>query len=60
MRRLVLVGFVVALAWPAAAFAHATLKSEQPGFRQRFERAPAQVVLRFDQGVYPLPKSIVV
>ena len=60
MRRVVLAGFVVALIWPVAAFAHATLKSEEPGFRERFERAPARVVLRFDQGAEALPNSIVV
>jgi len=60
MRRVVLAAFVVALVWPVAAFAHATLTSEQPGFRQRFERAPAGVVLRFDQGADALPNSIVV
>jgi copper transport protein len=60
MRRLVLAGLLVTLAWPAAAFAHATLKSEQPGFRERFERSPARVTLRFDQGVDALPNSIVV
>jgi copper transport protein len=50
--------FVAALALPGTAFAHATLKHENPGFRQRFERPPAQVVLQFDQGVKALPNSI--
>jgi copper transport protein len=60
VRRVVLAGFVVALIWPVAAFAHATLKSEEPGYRERFEQAPARVVLRFDQGAEALPNSIVV
>jgi copper transport protein len=60
MRKLLLAGAVAALLWPAAAFAHATLKSEHPSFRQRLEQAPRRVVLHFDQGVDPLPNSIVV
>jgi copper transport protein len=60
MRRALIAAFVAALAWPAAASAHATLKSEQPQFRQRLEAAPARVALHFDQGVDVLPTSIVV
>jgi copper transport protein len=60
MRRVVFAGLLVALAWPAGAFAHARLTSEDPEFRQRFEAAPARVVLHFDQGVDVLPNSIVV
>jgi copper transport protein len=60
MRRTLLWCLVVALTWPAAALAHARLTGEHPGFRQRFETAPARVVLRFDQGVDALPNSIVV
>ena len=60
MRRLVLGGAAAALLCPAAAFAHATLKSEHPGFRQRLETAPPRVVLHFDQGVEALANSIVV
>jgi len=59
MRRVALaVGSAAALVLPGAAFAHATLKQESPGFRQRLEASPARVVLRFDQGVKALPSSI--
>jgi len=53
MRRGALVGFVVlvALVVPAQALAHATLRSTFPDFRQRFERPPREVILRFDQSV---------
>ena len=56
MKRLAVPGFVIGLVCPAAAFAHATLKSEQPEFRQRFETSPARVALHFDQGVHALPE----
>ncbi len=59
MRRAVLAtAFAAALAVPGAALAHATLKQESPGFRQRLDRPPAQVVLQFDQSVNALPSSI--
>jgi copper transport protein len=51
LRRLILFGFVVALLAPAAASAHATLKSEFPGFQQELQRGPALVRLHFDQFV---------
>jgi copper transport protein len=57
MRRLALVG-LVALAFPAAALAHANLDSTSPKFRQRVERAPAAVVLHFDQSVQAQPNAI--
>lgn len=60
MRRVLLGLLFAALASPAGAFAHATLKSAHPEFRQRFETPPARIVLRFDQGVDALPNSIVV
>jgi copper transport protein len=49
MRRLALLGLVVALVAPAAASAHATLKSEFPGFQQELQHGPALVRLHFDQ-----------
>jgi copper transport protein len=49
---------LAALALPPAAFAHATLEQTQPSFRERLERAPARVVLRFDQTVEAFPSSI--
>ena len=49
---------LAALALPAGAFAHATLKASNPKFRQRLERAPATLVIRFDQKVQAIPRSI--
>lgn len=58
MRRAVALLALLALAAPASAFAHASLERTQPGFRERLERAPARVVLVFDQTVKALPSSI--
>ena len=52
--------FVVALALPGQALAHATLARTQPGSLDRLERAPKMVVLQFDQAVTAYPDSIVV
>ena len=60
MRRLLALGALAALALPGAAWAHAALGKASPGFRQRLERAPRAVVLRFDQPVKALGNSIVV
>ncbi len=57
MRRLLLIG-LAALAFPASAFAHATLRSTTPAFGTELQRGPAQIVLRFDQTVKVLPQSI--
>jgi copper transport protein len=43
-----------------SALAHASLSSAQPGYRERVDRAPASVVLRFSQVVAALPNGIVV
>jgi copper transport protein len=51
VRRLVFLGLLVALAAPAAASAHATLKSEFPGFQQELQTCPRIVRLHFDQVV---------
>ncbi|MHB8468799.1 MAG: copper resistance CopC/CopD family protein [Gaiellaceae bacterium] len=60
-RRLVLAAAaLVALALPAGAFAHASLRLEQPGFGQELQAPPRQVLLQFDQSVSSLPKAIVV
>jgi copper transport protein len=59
MKRLIVV-CVVALAFPASAFAHATLEHTGPSFRQRVQVSPSAVWLRFDQGVKALPTSIAV
>jgi copper transport protein len=58
VRRALLLATVGALLAPAQAFAHATLERTSPGFRERLERAPAQVRLEFDQGVKAFPDSI--
>jgi len=57
MRRLLAVA-LAALAFPAAASAHATLKRESPSFGQRLARSPAVVRLSFDQSVEALPDAI--
>ncbi|HEY3922259.1 MAG TPA: copper resistance protein CopC [Gaiellaceae bacterium] len=51
MKRLVALLLFVALAAPAAATAHATLKSEFPGFQQELQTSPKFVQLHFDQVV---------
>jgi copper transport protein len=58
--RILVLAMLVALVAPAAAFAHATLKSEAPGYRQRLATGPTTIVLRFDQAVTAFPDSIVV
>lgn len=51
MRRLALVLGLLALAVPAAAWAHATLQSASPGFQEKLASSPKVVQLRFDQFV---------
>ena len=60
MRRVVVIGVLAMLAFPASAFAHASLTGESPGFRQRLAQSPRTIVLHFDQSVTALPKAIVV
>jgi copper transport protein len=57
VRRLATVA-LVALAFPAAASAHATLIRTVPDIGQRIERAPTSVRLGFDQGVKALGDAI--
>jgi copper transport protein len=57
MRRLLLIG-VVALALPAVASAHATLRYTTPKFGTELQRSPAHIALHFDQLVKVLPGSI--
>jgi copper transport protein len=57
MRRLALV-VLVALAFPAVASAHATLRSTTPSFRSELKQGPAVIRLTFDQNVKVLPGSI--
>jgi copper transport protein len=49
---------LLALAFPAAASAHATLRSTTPHFGSEVQRAPALIRLRFDQHVKVLPGSV--
>ena len=58
MKRALFVAAVVALALPASAFAHATLKQSSPRVQQRVERSPVALRLGFDQSVTALPGSI--
>jgi copper transport protein len=57
MRKL-LATALMALAFPAAASAHATLIHASPAFGKRLERAPRIVQLRFDQSVEALGDAI--
>jgi copper transport protein len=58
MRRLLLLGLVLALAFPAAASAHATLERTVPQYGMRVDSSPKVVQLRFDQSVDALPNAI--
>ena len=49
--RLLVVTALVALAFPASAFAHANLDTTRPTYRERLQTPPRAVVLRFDQSV---------
>jgi copper transport protein len=60
MRRALAVCFLVALVAPASAFAHASVRSTEPSYRQRLEQAPRTVSVTFDQGVKAFANSIVV
>ena len=57
MRRLLLVA-LLALAFPVAASAHATLRSTTPKFGTELQRGPVHIALHFDQHVKVLPRSI--
>jgi copper transport protein len=58
MRRGLLVAAAAVLAFPATAFAHATLQRTQPSFRQELSTSPRAIVLSFDQEVSLLPDAI--
>lgn len=62
MRRAVVavVALAAALAVPAVASAHATMKESHPAEQGRVERPPPEVTLRFDQSVEAPPNAIVV
>jgi copper transport protein len=58
VRRLLLIGAAAAVVVPAQAFAHATLQTTSPGFRERLAASPRTITLRFDQYVKALPGSV--
>jgi len=58
MRRALPLVALAALAFPAVAFGHASLKYESPSFKQRLSMSPRQIVLQFDQPVVALPNAI--
>ena len=57
MRRLWIV-VLAALAFPAVASAHATLRSTSPHFGKELQRGPATITLHFDQHVKVLPGAV--
>jgi copper transport protein len=58
VRRALLVALLVALAAPAEAFAHASIESASPSYRERLDASPRRIVLHFDQTVEVLPGAI--
>ena len=60
MKRILVAMAVAALVVPAAASAHATLDAVNPAFRQRLDRPPERVVLRFSQVIESIPNGIIV
>jgi copper transport protein len=58
VRRLLALAALLALAFPAAAAAHATLERTAPAFGTRLDQAPKVVRLTFDQSVDALPDAI--
>ena len=57
MRRALVIA-LAALAFPAAASAHATLESTTPHFGREVQKTPGQIRLHFDQQVKILPGAI--
>jgi copper transport protein len=60
MRRVLILASLAALVLPASAYAHASISSSYPAYRERLAASPRNVILRFDQSVTALPHSIVV
>jgi copper transport protein len=56
--RLVGVAVLAALVWPAAAFAHATLRTAVPPIQSRVDVMPRFVSLHFDQSVQLIPHAL--
>jgi len=59
-RALGLAAIVAALAVPATASGHASVRSTSPSYRERLSSPPATVVIRFDQAVTAMSNAIVV
>ena len=60
MKRALIVAALVVLAVPPGAFAHASVRATSPAYRQRVERSPQIVSVRFDQVVKAFPNSVLV
>lgn len=60
MRRLLAAAVVAALALPAAAGAHATLREASPAEQGRVESPPTEIRLRYDQSVTAVADAVVV
>lgn len=58
MKRAILIGLLVALAAPAAAFGHASIRDSKPAARQRLAKSPTRVEVDFDQAVKVFPNGI--
>ena len=58
MKRAVLAAALLALAAPAVARAHASVRDEKPNPLQRLQRAPTRVEIDFDQAVKVFPNGI--
>jgi copper transport protein len=58
VKRVLVLAGLLALAAPAAAFAHASIRGEWPAYRQRLDYSPRKVILHFDQSVEVLPNAI--
>ncbi len=58
MRPALAIATLAALLFPGLAVAHATLETASPSYQARLDRAPSQVVLRFNQQVRVLPGSV--
>ena len=58
MRRALLAALLLMLLAPASAFAHASIRSEWPAYRERLNYSPRHIIIRFDQSVEVVPGAI--
>lgn len=58
MRRTLALCALVVLALPAQAFGHASIQASSPSSRERLDRPPREVTVRFDQSVKVFPYGI--